>query len=393
MYDVTPSIVSVAFRSDGIAQKPLTRLACSSWAAQSFCLHILLPYVWVEQFTGLTHCAIPFPSLAVILSCFTMSLPQGLGLQGDGSLLPVEPQQDPPSAALASLFHTMQQNLATTYAKERAVDRLEAQAALTSLAEAHAKERQEMKEQMASLGRKLDVAHAGTDRPLALMTSVTTFPMHECPAAFTPLEMTNLPERMEPGLVPLLDVDNDKLCRRIDLDIAGLREAKKSTEVGRFKTQQLQGLRAELPALLTGIALAGYVEHILAKVATEVRRPDADQEVVAAAVEGSASYLARWCGLVLRSRRSQIAFLVDRGEETAAGYADMAFGSQNSLVGSDDPIARTIIATQATALSARLAKEVDRAAAAPHKQSGGNKGWAKKAAAHKAKGAPAPPAK
>ena len=129
-------------------------------------------------------------------------------------------------------------------------------------------------------------------------------------------------------------------------------------------------------------------------VTTEVLRNDADRQVVTAAVDGPASYLARGCGQVLHVRRANVAFLVDnRVEDTTTWYADMAFGSQNSQVGPHVPTAPTIIASRATALSARLAKEMVCAAAALHKHySGGNKGWTSTSTALQAKGAPAPSA-
>ena len=190
------------------------------------------------------------------------------------------------------------------------------------------------------------------------------------------------------GLPSRADVKNDKHFQRVVVEIVGYKKEEKNTEDGQFAFQ------AVLPALLACVAPACTVEHIFAKVTTgRELLVSAARQVVTKAVEGPALYPEWGCEVVLHSRRSQIAFLVDRAEDTATGYAGMAFGSQNSLGGSQDPSAQTVIANQATALFARLAMEMDCASAASHKQfSGGNKGGTCKSKTLQAKGAPAPSA-
>jgi hypothetical protein len=112
-----------------------------------------------------------------------------------------------------------------------------------------------------------------------------------------------------------LDLDlNLDLNLAIDKNVTTMKATKKPREGGRWL-----GLQSELPVLLTGIAVNAYLQLLLAKVVTMVRR-EADQEVITAALEGSA----------------------------------------NSLVGdvSADPIAQSILAAQAAAMTARLAKEM-----------------------------------
>jgi hypothetical protein len=275
---------------------------------------------------------------------------------------PVLPQDPPENVDIAT--HLQQQF--AEYNRTRVAERAEDQAR-------HRAEREEDRQlasaRQAALESALTSAQAevlrlqvaGADRLHSSMLQPQTFPVHLCPPAFSALAMSALPVALEPKLLPMLDIRNHDLFMATEAKVTTMRTSKKFREEGRW-----QGHQSELPVLLTGMAVNAYLQLLLAKVIDEVRREDADREAIAAALEGSATYFARWGGLLLATRRTQLALDLEYDEIMAAGYADQAFGRANSLVGdvSADPIAQSILAAQATAKTARLAKEMVTPAAA-----------------------------
>jgi hypothetical protein len=266
-------------------------------------------------------------------------------------LQPVVPQDPPGNVDIAALL----QQHSEAAAKQRAADREEDKAMHRAERDLDREERATMVAALAASQAEVLRLQAGTDRLQSSMLMPQTFPVHQCAPAFSALEMAALPVALEPKLLPMLDIRGHDLFLAIDKKVTTMKATKKPREEGR-----LLGLQSELPVLLTSIAVNAYLQLLLAKVVTEVRREDADQEVIAAALEGSATYFARWTGLLLASRRTQLALDLQYDEIMAAGYANQAFGSANSLVGdvSADPIAQSILAAQAAAMTARLAKEM-----------------------------------